>query len=104
MRITPNVPGVNKFIVKTWLDEKLGKPKNVQLILIPNDSKEIAPIEVPIQPFDDPELDIDFGSKRFSFIKEGPYMPFAGSWTVQVRVMDTNDDEIVYNYPMRIFE
>lgn len=104
VRITPNVPGVNKFIVKTWLDEKLGKPKKVQLILISNDSKDMAPIEVPIQPFDDPELDIDFGSKRFSFISEGPYLPFAGSWTVQVRVMDANDDETVYNYPMRIFE
>jgi copper transport protein len=104
VRITPNVPGVNKFIVKAWLDEKLGKPKKVQLILIPNDSKEMAPIEVPIQPFDDPELDIDFGSKRFSFISEGPYLPFAGSWTVQVRIMDTNDDETVYHYPMRIFE
>ncbi|MDT2257337.1 CopD family protein [Paenibacillus larvae] len=31
--ITPNVPGVNKFMTKVWLPESMGEPKRVQFIL-----------------------------------------------------------------------
>ncbi|WP_409344712.1 copper resistance CopC/CopD family protein [Paenibacillus sp. MBLB4367] len=102
-RITPNVPGTNTFIVKAWLPDKLGKPKYVQLNMIYNDDKSIAPIEVPIEPYDDKELDAFLDFTRYSFKATGPYMPFAGSWTVEIRVMDSNDDETVYKQQMRIY-
>lgn len=103
LRITPNAPGTNTFTVKVWLPEKLGKPKYVKLNMIYNDDKSIAPIEVPIEPYDDKELDAFIDYARFSYKAAGPYMPFAGSWTVEVRIMDPNDDEIVYKQDMRIY-
>ncbi|TBL71375.1 copper resistance CopC/CopD family protein [Paenibacillus thalictri] len=104
VQITPNVPGNNKFIVSVWLPEKLGKPKQLLLKLTDLDNPDIAPIEVPVTPFENKiPGEESYGMTKFSFQAEGRYLPYAGQWNIEVRVMDSNDDETVYDKVIRIY-
>ncbi|WP_274364377.1 copper resistance CopC/CopD family protein [Paenibacillus thermotolerans] len=102
-KITPNAPGENTFSVSVWLPEGAGKPKAVRLILRYMDDKSVAPIAVP--------LDVDSANEalyfaefeQYNFKAEGSYLPFAGDWTVEVRVMDAADNETVYEREIRIY-
>ncbi len=95
-RITPNSPGTNKFTVRVWLPEQRDMPKYVQMYLNYKDDPEVAPIEVPLEASKGLEPELFPGFKQFSYEKEGPYLPFAGRWELEVRVMDSNDEETVY--------
>lgn len=102
-QISPNAPGVNDFTVKVWLPEKLGKPKQVIMKLQSIDSPEIAPLSVPLEYFEDPSFEESFGMKRYSYKARGAYLPYPGHWKLEVRVMDSNDDETVYEKEERVF-
>ncbi|AFC33088.1 YcnJ [Paenibacillus mucilaginosus 3016] len=102
-QISPKVPGVNDFTVKVWLPEKLGKPKDVILKLHSLDGPEIAPIVVPVEPFDDASFEDSYDMKRHSYRVRGAYLPYAGRWRVEVRVMDSEDTETVYNSEIRVY-
>ncbi|GAB7056938.1 MULTISPECIES: copper resistance CopC/CopD family protein [Paenibacillus] len=102
-QISPNAPGVNDFTAKVWLPEKLGKPKQVIMKLQSVDSPEIAPLMVPLESFEDPSFEESFGMKRHSYKARGAYLPYPGRWKLEVRVMDSNDDETVYEKEIRIF-
>jgi copper transport protein len=101
LRITPNKPGVNQFTVKVWLPDKVGAPKSVVLRLHSDDRKELGPIDIPIQPYEDTEITTFDGYVKATYRAEGPYIPFAGHWTAEVRVMNKNDDEKVERYQFR---
>ncbi|OXM85373.1 hypothetical protein CF651_17195 [Paenibacillus rigui] len=105
-QITPNVPGVNDFTVKVWLPEKLGKPKQILMKLQDAKASEIAPLEVPLVWTEDksgvPE-DSYGGLSKYMYTARGAYLPYAGYWNVEIRVMDSNDDETVYNKQIRLF-
>lgn len=101
-QISPNAPGVNDFTVKVWLPEPLGKPKQVLAKLQLKDS-DIAPIEVPVAPFEDTSQDESYGMKKYSFKAKGPYLPYPGVWNLEIRVMDSEDNETVYKKEMKIF-
>lgn len=102
-QISPNAPGVNDFTVKVWLPEELGKPKQVIMKLQSIDSPEIAPLSVPLEYFEDPSFEESFGMKRYSYKARGAYLPYPGHWKLEVRVMDSNDDETVYEKEERVF-
>lgn len=95
--IVPKVQGTNTFITKVWLPEELGKPKQVQMILKYEDDKEIAPIEVPLVPYEDKAEAESFGFVQYNYKTEGAYLPLRGRWTLEVRVMDLQDNEKVFN-------
>ncbi|MGU3470838.1 copper resistance CopC/CopD family protein [Paenibacillus sp. D51F] len=95
IRIAPNVPGDNEFTTRVWMFNKLGAPKSVKLRLISEDKPDMGPIEVPVEPFKDDEISTFDGYTKFAYKVKGPYLPFAGKWTVEVRVLDSNDDEHV---------
>ncbi|BBH24911.1 copper transporter [Paenibacillus baekrokdamisoli] len=101
LRITPNKPGVNKFVVKVWLPDKVGAPKSVILRLRSDDRKELGPIDIPLKTFEDTEITTFDGYVKEAYTAEGPYVPFAGRWTAEIRVMTKNDDEKVERYPFR---
>jgi copper transport protein len=103
VQITPNEPGNNTFIVKVWLPEKMGKPKQVQLKLFNEDGTDIAPITVPITAYEDQQQGETYGMVRHSYRAEGHYLPFAGRWKVEVRVLDSADDETVYDKTIRLY-
>jgi copper transport protein len=95
LRVTPNVPGVNEFIVKVWLPETEGKPKSVILRLRSEDKPDMGPIDIPIKAYEDEEIESFTGYVRASYRAEGPFIPFAGKWTAEIRVMDQKDNETV---------
>ncbi|WP_232695922.1 copper resistance CopC/CopD family protein [Brevibacillus daliensis] len=101
--ITPNQVGTNKMKVSVWLPHQVGKPKNVQLLVISQDT-DIPPIDVPIIPVQtNSEQNVIPGFSPYTYEKEGPYLPFAGKWTIQVRVMDPSDSEIIFNKEFVIY-
>ncbi|AJY77439.1 copper resistance protein CopC [Paenibacillus beijingensis] len=101
MRISPNVPGDNEFIVKVWLPQQMGEPKSVKLLLRSDDNPELGAITVPLRPYTDDEISSFDGFVKTAYRADGPYVPFAGHWTAQVRVLDGNDDERVKDVPFR---
>jgi copper transport protein len=102
-QITPNVPGINDFTVKVWLPEDLGKPKQVQLRLRNLNLPDIAPIDVPLTYTEDPVPEESYGLKRHTYKARGAYIPYPGYWNIEVRVMDTNDDETAYQKQIRLY-
>ncbi|WP_282937141.1 copper resistance protein CopC [Paenibacillus sp. RC67] len=103
-QITPNAPGVNDFTVKVWLPESLGKPKQMILKLHDANAKDIAPIEVPLQYTEDVSVEDSFGDlKKHTYKAKGAYLPYPGYWDIEVRVMDSNDDETVYDKQIRLY-
>jgi copper transport protein len=103
LRISPNAPGPNNITLKVWLPENPAGPKDVELRLIDNDDPSLAPITVPIKPYQDNDIETSFGFTRYSYQVSGPYLPFAGDWTAEVRVLDANADETVYTREFRIY-
>lgn len=101
VRITPNAPGDNEFTVKVWLPEPMGAPRSVKLLLRSADKPELGAITVPLKPYTDEEISSFDGFAKTAYKADGPYVPFAGHWTAQVRVLDGNDDERVTDVPFR---
>ncbi len=102
--ITPNAPGTNSFEVDVWLPEEQKLPKHVQMLLKYKDDDEVAPIEVPLEQSFDHELPYSSpGLTRFVYVGEGPYLPFPGHWELEVRVMDSLDNEKIYNKTMMLY-
>ncbi|MBD2863495.1 copper resistance CopC/CopD family protein [Paenibacillus oceani] len=107
VQITPKVPGDNRFQVDVWLPKELDKPKRVQLKLHNLDNPDIAPIEVPLAEHINDQEDAGFTADetygQFSYKAEGPYLPFAGLWKLEFRLLDKNDDETVYTEQTRLY-
>ncbi|MFD2610894.1 copper resistance CopC/CopD family protein [Paenibacillus gansuensis] len=103
MSISPNVPGTNEFIVKVFLPENTGEPKNITLRLHPLDKPESGAITVPVKPYKDEEVDSFTGFTKYTYKVSGPYLPFAGKWLVELRVQDPEDNEKVYKQEMRVY-
>ena len=101
LRITPNVPGENTFIVKVWLPQPLGEPKSVALRLRSEDRPDAGPIDVPLERYEDTEIDNFTGFVKAAYRAKGPYLPFPGRWTAEVRVVDAEDNEKVHREPFR---
>lgn len=93
-QVTPNVPGVNHFSVNVSLTKPHLQIKHVELFLTYQDDPEIAPIKVPLKAgLPDDQI----------FTSDGPYLPFAGNWKAEVRVMDSEDNETVYAKDFTIY-
>lgn len=101
LRVTPNVPGENTFIVKVWLPEPVGEPKSVALRLRPDDRPETGPIDVPLEPYEDRKLDHFTGFVKAAYRAAGPYIPFPGRWTAEIRILDRDDNELVHRESFR---
>jgi len=95
-QITPKVPGDNQISVQVVMTEEELKVKRVTVSLINLDGK-IAPLKVPIEPVSSES------SLGTTFMVKGPYLPFAGKWKVEVRVLDSNDDERVYAKSFEVY-
>lgn len=101
-QISPNAPGVNDFTLKVWLPENL-KPKQVVMKLHQEGAGAIAPIEVPLTPYEDQAADESYGMKKYSYKARGPYLPYPGKWKLEIRVLDSNDDETPYEKEIQIY-
>lgn len=86
--ISPKVPGTNQFMVVANTHEEGLKIKRIELILHYKDNAEVAPIRVPLEEYEEPD--------RAHFMIDGQYLPFSGNWTAEVRILDSEDNEKVY--------
>ncbi|RKP53938.1 copper resistance protein CopC [Cohnella endophytica] len=105
LRVTPNAPGDNEFNLKIWLPESVGEgvPKKVQLRMLPLGKKDMGFIDVPLEAYNDEELDAFPDYKKSTYQATGPFLPFAGQWEMQVRVTDADDNERVVETTYRIY-
>jgi copper transport protein len=96
---------VNDITVKVWLPEKLGKPKQVLMKLRNKGTPEIAPIEVPLSFTEEPVqfYEESYGMKKNTYKAHGAYLPYPGNWDIEIRVMDSNDDETVYEKQIKLY-
>ncbi|RXZ80080.1 copper resistance protein CopC [Paenibacillaceae bacterium] len=101
LRITPNVPGENNFIIKVWLPEQKGEPKSVRLLLHSQDKKDMGPIQVPLEVFEDEETDAFDGFAKFTYTADGPFIPFPGKWEAKLEVFDKQDNLMTYEAEFR---
>lgn len=101
--ITPKAPGSNDFSVKIWMPEKGPKPKQLQLLIKNTEKADVAPIEVPLTGAVLQGREVFNGFVEYDYRSTGPYLPFAGDWTVELRVMDSNDNETVYKKDILVY-
>lgn len=87
--ISPKVPGTNSFMVEANSHEQGLGIKRIELNLIYKDNSDVAPIHVPLEVYDQ--------GKYAHFMTDGSYLPFAGNWTAEVRILDSEDNEKVYH-------
>lgn len=103
--IAPNAPGTNTFTVRVWLPEQAKAPKRVELLLTRRNGGGDAAIEVPLAPaeLNEMEKNLYAGFTMYEYRAQGEQLALPGKWQVQVRVMDANDDETVYDKTMRVY-
>lgn len=102
--ITPNTPGVNRVQVQVEMPAQAGAPKRVQAYLKSIGGERIPPIEVPLQQAKEPEEGSASGTILYSYEDTGPYLPFAGKWELEVRIMSAADDETVFRREFELYE
>ncbi|WP_127587428.1 copper resistance CopC/CopD family protein [Paenibacillus koleovorans] len=107
-KISPKVPGDNQIEVTTWMTEKAGKPKEIVLNLHNMDKKDMAAISVPLKEISVEKVEGTFGENddvylMYTYKASGPFIPFAGLWKIEFRVLDSNDDETVYERVERVY-
>ncbi|MFC3798576.1 copper resistance CopC/CopD family protein [Cohnella sp. GCM10012308] len=103
LRISPGVPGDNAFTLKIWLPDSVGAPKKVALRLRPLGSGDVGFIDVPLEAYEDSELDDFPDFTKATFQSKGPYLAVRGRWEAQIRVTDSTDTEIVRSTTFRIY-
>jgi copper transport protein len=86
--ISPKVPGSNTFMVEANTHEEGLTIKRIELFFINNDNPEVAPIQVPFAKYQQ--------DRNAHYMIEGPYLPFAGNWTAEIRILDSEDNEQVF--------
>lgn len=107
VQVSPMVPGENQFRVDVWMAKELGKPKQVQLRMHNLDHEELAPIDVPLKEHKNEQQDAGFSADdtliKTSYKADGPFIPFAGLWKIEFRILDKNDDETIYTQETRVY-
>jgi copper transport protein len=103
--ISPMQVGTNQFSVNVQSESPL---KIVELRLSSSDKTEIAPLLVPLKLVDEGKNTLIGKSGDTGYIYryavEGPYLPFAGHWKAELKVIDSNDNEKDFTKKMMLFE
>ncbi|MBP1931071.1 copper resistance CopC/CopD family protein [Ammoniphilus resinae] len=99
MEITPNNPGVNNTFNISVTTLKGKSVKNIELHLIHRGDQNIAPISVPLKHLAQSKADSD----RYSYSSVGPFLSISGTWDVEVKVMDQDDNWTVFKKDMTIY-
>lgn len=94
-KISPKAPGDNMFMVDASSNKDGVNIKRIELFLKNKDNREIAPIQVPIA--------VNEQTGNIHYMVFGPYLPFAGNWTIEIRILDSDDDESVYHKDIIVY-
>ncbi|MCU9614946.1 copper resistance protein CopC/CopD [Caldibacillus lycopersici] len=87
--ILPKIPGNNHFMVVADAKAEGIEIKRIALNLTFVNNPDIAPIQVPFEE--------RAPAKHVEYMIDGQYLPFAGKWTAEVRILDSEDNEYVYH-------
>ncbi|WP_103994558.1 copper resistance CopC/CopD family protein [Paenibacillus sp. UNC499MF] len=105
--VSPKAPGTNTFKVTVWVLDTLGPPKHVQMNAQyePKEGEEatLAPIQIPLELQENQEKNWLEGYNMYTYYTQGPYLPLPGKCMLEVRIMDSNDDEAVYKKEFRLY-
>ncbi|MFD7524274.1 copper resistance CopC/CopD family protein [Paenibacillus chitinolyticus] len=105
--VSPKAPGTNTFKVTVWVLDTMGPPKHVQMNAQyePKEEEEatLAPIQIPLELQENQEENWLEGYNMYTYYTQGPYLPLPGKCTLEVRIMDSNDDEAVYKKEFRLY-
>ncbi|WP_110927938.1 copper resistance CopC/CopD family protein [Bacillus massiliglaciei] len=93
--ILPKEPGDNHFMVTAHSQKEDVEIKRIELFLINNDQPDLAPIQVPFSEVKQ--------SAQVKYMMDGKYLPFPGSWTAEVRILDSEDNEQVYQTDFTVY-
>ncbi|WP_028393649.1 copper resistance CopC/CopD family protein [Bacillus cihuensis] len=93
--ITPKVPGTNHFMVEASSNEEGVTIKRVELFLKYQDNPDVAPIQVPFSGIKQ--------SMDVQYMVDGQYLPFAGNWLVETRILDSEDNEHVFSQDFIVY-
>jgi copper transport protein len=98
--ISPMQPGKNLFVIQLEMEKTAPLPKNVELWLTNKAKTQLAPISVPL------ELVQEAGANTTGIHKykaEGPYLPFPGTWTAELKITDLDDNEKVFTRKIKLY-
>ncbi|MCQ6276631.1 copper resistance protein CopC [Bacillus sp. V3B] len=87
--ILPKVPGNNHFMVIANSHKEGIEIKRIELFLKYKDNPDVAPIQVPFTQLEQ--------SNNVQYMIDGKYLPFAGNWTAEVQILDSEDNENVFS-------
>jgi copper transport protein len=93
--ISPKIPGSNSITIDATSLEEGVIIKGIQLFLKYKDNPEVSPLQVPISTFEQ--------DKSVYKRSESIYIPFDGNWTIELRILDSNDDESVFSKDFTVF-
>jgi copper transport protein len=93
--ISPKAPGGNLFMIEANSEKEGIDIKRIELFLKNKDNLEVAPIPVTFPTYEQ--------AKMVHYMVNGPYLPFAGNWIVEIRILDTEDNEHVYHEDMKVY-
>ena len=87
--ISPKVPGNNHFMIVANSHKEGVNIKRIELFLQYKDNLDVAPIQVPFSEIEQ--------SKNVQYMIDGQYLPFAGNWAAEIRILDSEDNETVFS-------
>ncbi|MBB6447229.1 copper resistance CopC/CopD family protein [Bacillus benzoevorans] len=93
--IFPKAPGSNHFMVEAGSLQEGIEIKNVELFLKYQDNPDVAPIQVPFSQAEQ--------SGKVHYMIDGQYLPFAGNWTAELRILDSEDNEGVFSTEFMVY-
>lgn len=92
--LSPNISGMNRFDAELRPAAAGIQPKSVRLLIKSKTLADFPPLEYELPATTD--RDGASGVVGFRYGSDGVTLPFPGHWVLEVRVMDTNDDETVF--------
>ncbi len=95
--IQPRNPGTKNVFTVNYTGYKKS-PQDVKMFLIYQDDKQLSPIEIPLK-----KEKTDSVHHIYSYYASGLFISIPGEYKVQVRTLDTNDNETVTEKNMNVY-
>lgn len=93
--ILPKAPGNNHFMVIASSHKEGVEIKQIELFLKYRDDPDFAPIQIPFSKIEQ--------ASNVQYMIDGKYIPFAGNWTAEIRILDSDDNEKVFRKDFTVY-
>jgi copper transport protein len=101
-KITPRIPGDNRFELSVWLPEHSGEPTSVSMSLTLEN--EGAPKNIELTELERDASEYGFGGfNEYMYEVESDQLDQAGSWFIHIEVSDQQGQTWTYKKQMRVY-